>query len=111
MALVESCVGRADKLQKDLVEIQRQISEHAERAGVAKAELAEAELKRDELYKSLQSAPVAGGARPSLPGPGALDGALAASALLPDEWFAQLGRSRSETGDFLQSLSEAFVAW
>ena len=44
-------------------------------------------------------------------GPGAFDGALAASALLPQETLDKLGQTREQLGGLLHGLSEAVNGW
>jgi len=118
-ALVEGSDKKAASLRDELAEVQRKIAEHDERARLVREELEQAEAHRDALYESLRSAQAraraaeAGPPEQSQagPGPGALDGALAASALLPDEVLAPLGHTRDELAALLRGLAEAFGGW
>ena len=105
---LELAERRATDLRDKLADLQKQIVEQDNKAQSAKSELQQAESRRDELYRSLQSGPAPAG---PAAGPGVFDGALAASALLPQESLDKLGQTREQLGGLLQSLSEAFNGW
>jgi len=117
MAAVESNAKKAKQLEEEMAELQRRTAEHDEKARMAREELARAEEHRDALYESLRSAQararaaVDGGAARPQAEPGALDGALAASALLPDEALAPLGQTRDQLCALLRGLADAFRGW
>ena len=103
---VAACEAKAAKLQDELASVQLQIATNAEQVAKAKAALADAECQRDELYKSLQAA--GSNVAPVSP---SVEGALAASALLPDEAFVALGCTKPQVNELLQKMQAAMETW
>ena len=101
-AALEASEAEGASLQALLEELQGRIGDNCGRTARAKEELAAPERERDGLYRSLQSA---GSEQPGEACLAAsLVGALAASAVLPQEVFVELGQSRSDVEALLQKL-------
>ena len=80
--LVEGAEKKAERLQKELTDLQEQIRAHDQRLAAAKAELAEAQRKEKDLCEQ----PVPIHKQPKEPGAGSFDGAVQS---LPAEYKQQ----------------------
>ena len=108
-AALEASETEGASLQAQLEELQGRIGDNCGRTAGAKEELAAAERERHGLYRSLQSA---GSERPREACLAAsLVGALAASAVLLEEAFVELGQSRSDVEALLQKLHGCVDSW
>jgi len=103
---VAACAAKAAKLQEQLASVQQQLLDNDAQMAAATATLQEAESQRDELLKSLQKAAV--GAAAEMP---SMEGAFAASAILPEEAFAELGCTRHQVNELLQRVQQAMAAF